>query len=34
VVLGPADRVTKSTRPTSSANLFGEQAVFLLKRRA
>jgi hypothetical protein len=34
VVLGPADRVTKSTRPSASANLFGEQAVFLLKRRA
>ena len=33
VVLGPADRVTKSTRPSASANLFGEQAVFLLKRR-
>ena len=34
VVLGPADRVVKSTRPAPSANLFGEQAVFLLKRRS
>ena len=33
VVLGPAGRVVKSTRPAASANLFGEQAVFLLKRR-
>jgi homoserine O-acetyltransferase len=33
VVLGPAGRVAKSTHPTASANLFGEQAVFLLKRR-
>ncbi|MDB5397100.1 MAG: homoserine O-acetyltransferase [Rhodospirillales bacterium] len=33
VVLGPAGRVAKSTRPTTSANLFGEQAVFLLRRR-
>jgi len=33
VVLGPAERVVKSTHPAPSANLFGEQAVFLLKRR-
>jgi homoserine O-acetyltransferase len=34
VVLGPAERVVKSTQPAPSANLFGEQAVFLLKRRS
>jgi homoserine O-acetyltransferase len=33
VVLGPLGRVSKSVRPTASANLFGEQAVFLLRRR-
>jgi homoserine O-acetyltransferase/methionine biosynthesis protein MetW len=33
VVLGPVGRVVKSVRPKSLANLFGEQAVFLLKRR-
>jgi homoserine O-acetyltransferase len=34
VVLGPAGRVVKSVRPAAVANLFGEQAVFLLKRRS
>jgi homoserine O-acetyltransferase len=33
VVLGPFGRVVKSVRPSLYANLFGEQAVFLLKRR-
>jgi homoserine O-acetyltransferase len=33
VVLGLGGRVVRSKRPTASANLFGEQAVFLLKRR-
>jgi len=32
VVLGPAGRVVRTVRPKQSANLFGEQAVFLLKR--
>jgi homoserine O-acetyltransferase len=32
VVLGPAGRVVRSARPRNSANLFGEQAVFLLRR--
>jgi homoserine O-acetyltransferase len=34
VVLGLGGRVVKSKRPAPSANLFGEQAVFLLKRRS
>jgi len=34
VVLGVAGRVIKTMRPKKFANLFGEQAVFLLKRRA
>ena len=33
VVLGPGNRITRTTRPRKSANLFGEQAVFLLRRR-
>jgi homoserine O-acetyltransferase len=33
VVLGVAGRVIKTMRPKKFANLFGEQAVFLLKRR-
>ncbi|HEX4504687.1 MAG TPA: methionine biosynthesis protein MetW [Alphaproteobacteria bacterium] len=33
VVLGLGGRVVRSKRPAPSANLFGEQAVFLLKRR-
>jgi homoserine O-acetyltransferase len=33
VVLGLGGRVFRSRRPTRTANLFGEQAVFLLKRR-
>jgi homoserine O-acetyltransferase len=32
VVLGPAGRVVRSAQPRKMANLFGEQAVFLLKR--
>jgi homoserine O-acetyltransferase len=32
-VLGPGNRITRTTRPGKSANLFGEQAVFLLRRR-
>jgi homoserine O-acetyltransferase len=34
LVLGPAGRVIRTTQPNRSANLFGEQAVFLLKKRA
>jgi homoserine O-acetyltransferase len=34
VVLGPAGRVVRTKRPSPSSNLFGEQAVFLLKKRA
>jgi homoserine O-acetyltransferase len=34
VVLGPAGRVVRSKHPTPTSNLFGEQAVFLLKKRA
>jgi homoserine O-acetyltransferase len=34
VVLGPGGRVIRSKRPTPATNLFGEQAVFLLKRRS
>jgi methionine biosynthesis protein MetW len=33
VVLGPAGRIRRSVRPGRSANLLGEQAVFLLRRR-
>ncbi|HTJ64509.1 MAG TPA: methionine biosynthesis protein MetW [Alphaproteobacteria bacterium] len=33
VILGPAGRVVRTKRPSPSANLFGEQAVFLLKKR-
>ena len=33
LVLGPAGRVVRTVRPNRSANLFGAQAVFLLKRR-
>lgn len=34
VVLGPAGRVVRSARPSRSANLLGEQAVFMLRRRS
>jgi homoserine O-acetyltransferase len=34
VVLGPAGRVTRGAGPGRSANLFGEQAVFMLRRGA
>jgi methionine biosynthesis protein MetW len=33
VVLGPAGRIVRSARPRRSANVFGEQAVFLLRKR-
>jgi homoserine O-acetyltransferase len=33
VVLGPTGRVVRTVRPTRWANLFAEQAVFLLRRR-
>jgi homoserine O-acetyltransferase len=33
LVLGPAGRVARTVRPSRSANIFAEQAVFLLRRR-
>jgi homoserine O-acetyltransferase len=33
VVLGPAGRIVRAPKPGPLANLFGEQAVFLLRRR-
>jgi homoserine O-acetyltransferase len=33
VVLGPAGRIVRAAKPRRSANLLGEQAVFLLRRR-
>jgi homoserine O-acetyltransferase len=33
LVLGPVGRVARTVRPRASANIFAEQAVFLLKRR-
>jgi hypothetical protein len=32
VVLGPGGKIVRSERPAASANLFAEQAVFLLRR--